>query len=55
MAAIKTQLFSKIKIKIKIGVDPVSGENIRETSDNFFKKNNVKFDIIFIDGLHEYD
>jgi len=51
----QNQLFSKIKIKIKIGVDPVSGGNIRETSDNFFKKNNIKFDIIFIDGLHEYD
>jgi predicted O-methyltransferase YrrM len=51
----QNQLFSKIKIEIKIGVDPVSGGNIRETSDNFFKKNNIKFDIIFIDGLHEFD
>jgi hypothetical protein len=51
----QNQLFSKIKIKTKIGVDPVSGGNIRETSDNFFKKNNIKFDIVFIDGLHEYD
>jgi len=51
----QNQLFSKIKIKTKIGVDPVSGGNIRETSDNFFKKNQYKFDIIFIDGLHEYD
>jgi hypothetical protein len=49
------QLFSKIKIEKKIGVDPASGGTIRETSDNFFKKNNIKFDIIFIDGLHEYD
>ena len=49
------QLFSKIKIEKKIGVDPVSGGTIRDTSDNFFKKNNIKFDIIFIDGLHEYD
>jgi hypothetical protein len=49
------QLFSKIKIEKKIGVDPASGGTIRETSDNFFKKNNVKFDIIFIDGLHKYD
>ena len=51
----KDELFSKIKIDAKIGVDPVSGGTIRETSDNFFKKNNIKFDIIFIDGLHEYD
>ena len=47
-------LFSKIKIEKKIGVDPNSGGTIRDTSDNFFKKNNSKFDIIFIDGLHEY-
>ena len=49
------ELFSKIIIDKKIGVDPASGGTIRDTSDNFFKKNNIKFDIIFIDGLHEYD
>jgi hypothetical protein len=49
------ELFSKIIIEKKIGVDPASGGTIRDTSDNFFKKNNKKFDIIFIDGLHEYD
>ena len=49
------QVFSKIKIEKKIGVDPVSGGTIRDTSDNFFKKNDIKFDIIFIDGLHEYN
>ena len=49
------QVFSKIKIEKKIGVDPISGGTIRDTSDNFFKKNNIKFDILFIDGLHEYD
>ena len=49
------QVFSKIKIEKKIGVDPVSGGTIKDTSDNFFKKNIIKFDIIFIDGLHEYD
>ena len=51
----KDQLFSKIKIKNKIGVDPVSGGNIRKTSDEFFKINSDKFDIIFIDGLHIYN
>ena len=50
----QNQVFSKIEIEKKIGVDPVSGGTIRDTSDNFFKKNNMKFDIIFIDGLHEY-
>ena len=51
----QNQVFSKIKIEKKIGVDPVSGGTIKDTSDNFFKKNIIKFDIIFIDGLHEYD
>lgn len=50
----KDQSFSKIKIKNKIGVDPISGGTIRDTSDNFFRTNNLKFDIIFIDGLHEF-
>ena len=51
----KDQSFSKIKVKNKIGVDPVSGGNIRSTSDQFFKTNTSKFDIIFIDGLHHYE
>lgn len=50
----KNELFSKIVIEKKIGVDPASGGTIRDTSDNFFKKNNLQFDIIFIDGFHEY-
>ena len=48
------QVFNKIKAKSKIGVDPIRGGNRRCTSDNFFKKNTKKFDVIFIDGLHEY-
>jgi hypothetical protein len=47
--------FNKIQIKHKVGVDPVSGGNVRETSDNFFKMNKDNFDIIFIDGLHYYE
>ena len=50
----KDQLFSKVNIKNKTGVDPVSGGNIRKTSDQFFLENKKKFDIIFIDGLHIY-
>ncbi len=50
----KDQLFSKVNIKNKTGVDPVSGGNIRQTSDQFFLENKKKFDIIFIDGLHIY-
>lgn len=38
----------------KIGVDPFSGGTHRTTSDIFFKTNKKKFDVIFIDGLHEY-
>ena len=48
-------LFEKIKIKSKIGVDPVSGGTIRKTSNDFFKNNEKKFDIVFIDGLHHYE
>ena len=48
------QLFSKISIKEKIGVDPVSGGNYRAKSEDFFDKNLKKFDLVFIDGLHEY-
>ena len=48
-------LFSKIKVKYKIGVDPISGGNVRMTSDSFFFTNKTKFDLIFIDGLHEYN
>ena len=51
----KDQSFSKIKVKNKVGVDPVSGGNIRSTSDQFFSTNTRKFDIIFIDGLHHYE
>ena len=49
------QLFSKVKVKNKYGVDPVSGGNIRKTSDEFFLENKQKFDIVFIDGLHIYN
>jgi len=47
--------FSKININNKTGVDPIKGGTIKKTSDEFFKTNSNKFDIIFIDGLHEYD
>ena len=50
----KNQLFSKIKIENKFGVDPTSGGNIKKTSDDFFSDNQKTFDLIFIDGLHEY-
>ena len=49
------QLFSQVKIKNKIGVDPVSGGNVRKNSDDFFLENKDKFDLVFIDGLHIYE
>lgn len=51
----KDQCFSKINVCEKIGVDPVSGGNIRNTSDQFFTNNQKFFDVIFLDGLHTYE
>ena len=48
------EVFSKVTVENQVGVDPVSGGNVRSTSDAFFKKNSDFFDLIFIDGLHEY-
>ena len=49
------ETFNKINTDKKVGVDPNSGGNVRLTSDNFFKINKDRFDIIFIDGLHAFD
>ena len=50
-------VFNSIPLTLdnKIGVDPFKGGTHRMTSDEFFKNNNLKFDVIFIDGLHTYD
>ena len=50
----RDQLFSRVNLENKIGVDPYSGGNIRKTSDDFFINNNKTFDLVFIDGLHTY-
>ena len=47
--------FKSIPVINKIGVDPIRGGNVRDTSDNFFKDNKKIFDVIFIDGLHIYE
>ena len=55
--------FNKIKIKHKEGVDPnwrrnpKKGKKNEMESDQFFQeiKENKKYDIIFIDGLHTYE
>ena len=48
--------FDKIIISNKIGIDPKPRKANKliyiDTSDNYFKKNKKKFDLIFIDGLH---
>ncbi len=46
--------FNRVLAPHKVGVDPVAGGTHRMTSDEFFKINKEKFDIIFIDGLHLY-
>jgi hypothetical protein len=48
-------LYDSVPARDKVGVDPVSGGNVRQTSDEFFQQNNKKFDVIFIDGLHTYE
>jgi len=50
----KDELFNEIICEKKVGVDPFSGGTIRKTSDEFFSTNNLKFDCIYIDGLHYY-
>lgn len=50
-------VFNDIHIEFKVGVDPnpESEANIITTSDDFFSKNRLKFDLIFIDGLHQHE
>lgn len=49
--------FDSIRCFKKISVDPnkQTSATFHLTSDDFFEKNNDKFDIIFIDGLHHSD
>tara|TARA_B100001057_G_scaffold490276_1_gene578209 strand:- start:7540 stop:8247 length:708 start_codon:yes stop_codon:yes gene_type:complete len=52
------KVFNSIPLKMsnKFGVDPNQGGNFRMTSDEFFiKYKDLKFDVIFIDGLHHYE
>ncbi len=46
--------WENIKIDVKHGVDPNVDTTYRVTSDEFFAKHiKMKYDIIFVDGLHE--
>ena len=47
-------LFDSVYAKHKIGVDPESGGTHRTSSDEFFSTNRNNFDVVFIDGLHDY-
>ena len=49
--------FNRINCINKLGVDPAVDDInvIPMTSDQFFDCNQRTFDLIFIDGLHEYD
>jgi len=49
--------FSRVECEYKIGVDPDINSKATHimTSDVFFKTNNEKFDVIFVDGLHHCD
>lgn len=51
----KDEIFSNIHVSNKIGVDPFKGGNRRMTSDEFFSINQDRFDVVFVDGLHEYN
>lgn len=52
----KGESFNNVYIKNKVSVDPdpSCSATFVMTSDDFFRMNTKKFDIIFIDGLHEH-
>jgi hypothetical protein len=50
--------FANIIAAEKVGVDPVEGGTVRQSSDEFFERaiaDGEKFDVIFIDGDHHHD
>lgn len=52
----RNENFNKIKVDHKESVDPDPEANATHqmTSDEYFSSHNDKFDVIFIDGLHEH-
>lgn len=49
------KLFQSVMAYEKIGVDPFAGGTHRMTSDEFFGTDSSNFDVVFVDGLHEYN
>jgi predicted O-methyltransferase YrrM len=50
--------FDKVFENFKINIDLINKKNInylKDTSDNFFKKNKNTYNLIYIDGSHHYD
>lgn len=48
--------YDNIKIELKHGVDPSVDTTFKMTSDEFFEKHiTMKYDIIFVDGLHIFE
>lgn len=45
--------FSRVKADRKVGVDPDRGGTLRMTSNAYFKSFDDRYDLVFIDGLHE--
>jgi SAM-dependent methyltransferase len=48
----ENRTFEAVAVPQKVGVDPQRGGTLRMTSDDFFRVNQDRFDLVFIDGLH---
>ncbi len=57
IGSFRNENFLKIRIDKKTSVDPDPDAyaNYQMTSDQYFAENKDKFDIYFIDGLHQHD
>jgi len=57
IGSFRNENFIKIRIDKKTSVDPDPDAyaNYQMTSDQYFAENKDKFDIYFIDGLHQHD
>lgn len=51
----KKHTWNNIECDVKHGVDPNKHCTFKMTSDDFFKQNQNKYDIVFIDGLHQHE